>query len=158
MIVVTEQKALAKATFDFLETLGHIDLLRKFDLFSPSSNTEQTRQWQAFSIAALICYARPFLKSYGLENLKNALEDSITSDAEKRAHKKFLDRRSQLIAHSDDSGFEIQVVNGNKNALSLHSQDKYLNKEEADELWLLASNMLRTVGILRAQEDAAIGK
>lgn len=158
MIVVTKQKALAKATFDFLETLGHIDLLKKFGLFAPSSNTEQTRQWQAFSIAALICYCRPFLKSYELESLKDALESNLASDVQKSAHKKFLDRRSQLIAHSDGGGFEIQVVNGNKNALSLHSQDKYLNKEEAEELRLLASDMLSTVGILRAQSDASIGK
>jgi hypothetical protein len=151
LLTVTEQKAQGKATFDFLETLGHLDLLNKFGLFEASNNTEQTRQWQALSIAALICYSRPFLKSYKLESLKEALEGSLTSDSKKSAHQKFLARRNQLIAHSDGDGFEIQVVNGNPNALSLHAQQKYLDKDEAEELRLLASDMLRTVGLLRAR-------
>lgn len=145
MIVIAEQKALAKAKFDFLETLGHINLLNKFGLFGPVTDANLTLQWQALSIAALICYSRPFLKSYKLESLKGMLEANLSDESKKNSHQKFLNRRNQLIAHSDGDGFEIQVLKGNPNALSLHAPQKYLNREEAEDLRLLASDMLKTV-------------
>jgi len=126
--------------------------LNKHAIFEPKQNTEETRQWQAFSIAALICYARPFLKSYGLPELKNNLLENLSTQR-KLSHNKFMYRRDTLIAHGDDKGFEIQIHNINKNAMSLHSQDKYLNKDDTEELRLLASEMLTKVTNIRNGQE-----
>lgn len=144
------EKTLGKATFDFLETLGHINLLAKQGTFGPHAHAEETLKWQAFSIAALICYSRPFLRSYGLDSFKTELVSRLSSDEQKHSHQKFIDRRNQLLAHSDGNRFEIQIRNANRSAMSLHSDDKYLNKDEAEELRLLTSEMLNAVTAMRA--------
>jgi hypothetical protein len=126
--------------------------LNKYTVLGPTNNSEETLQWQAFSIAALICYARPFLRSHGLHTLRNELLENL-SIQRKLSHDKFIDRRNKLIAHSDSDGFEIQAHNINKNAMSLHSKDKYLNKEEAEELRLLVSEMLTMVQNIRNNHE-----
>jgi hypothetical protein len=141
-MISLHEKSLAKATFDFLEVLGHINLLNKFDVFEPNGNADDTLQWQAFSTAALISYARPFLRSNGLPRYKKELEEQLSSDCLKLRHEKFIRKRNKLIAHSDSDGFEIQIRNTNKTAMSMHSEDKYLSKAETEELRLLTSEML----------------
>lgn len=150
MTISQKEKALGKATFDFLETLGHINLLVKQGTFGPSPDAEETLKWQAFSIAALICYSRPFLRSYYLDSFKMELVSRLSSDEKTVSHQKFIDRRNQLLAHSDGNKFEIQIMNANKNAMSLHSDDKYLNKDEAEELRLLTSELLNAATAMRA--------
>lgn len=149
MTISQKEKALGKATFDFLETLGHINLLVKQGTFGPSAHAEETLKWQAFSIATLICYSRPFLKSYCLDSFKTELLSSLSSDEKRASHEKFIDRRNKLLAHSDGDKFEIQIRNASRGAMSLHSDDKYLNRDEAEELRLLTSELLSAVTALR---------
>ncbi len=140
------EKALDKATFDLLEVLGFAHEMIGRGVFMPENNIKLNQDWRAFSISSVICYARPFKKSYDLQHLEEDLTENL-SDEDLQRHKNFIDKRDQLVAHGDGKLFEIEGHGGTSR--TLHSDPVYLDEMEVNSLIQLTSIILKRIDELK---------
>ena len=63
--------------------------------------THKRRKFRCFEDAAVMAYCRPFTKANGLQRMTFEAISLVTTEAERALHRKLLDRRDKVIAHSD---------------------------------------------------------
>lgn len=69
----------------------------------------ELRRFEAFEASAIISYARPFVQSRKGAPLKLKLAGIKFTPKEKIIHKRIMDLRSQVIAHSDEDQMSFRV-------------------------------------------------
>lgn len=134
--------ALGKAVFDIMEGVSFAQILINRKVWE-IGGADLSHDWRAYSVAAVICYSRPFKNSYGLPKISDLIpiEDDF--------HKEIIRRRDSIIAHGDSKHFNIVDRHPSGSAMKLSINRVYLSEMEAKSLVELGLKIISDIEGIR---------